>query len=98
MAPPSSALLADAYQRAQVYLNSLTERPVAPPPGAIAALKRLDEPLPQGESDPAQTLALLDEVVGAATMAMAGPRFFGFVIGGTLPVTLAANWLAGAWD
>jgi glutamate/tyrosine decarboxylase-like PLP-dependent enzyme len=31
-------------------------------------------------------------------MAMAGPRFFGFVIGGALPVTLAANWLAGAWD
>ena len=31
-------------------------------------------------------------------MAMAGPRFFGFVIGGSLPVTLAANWLAGAWD
>ena len=29
---------------------------------------------------------------------MAGPRFFGFVIGGSLPVTLAANWLAGAWD
>ncbi len=31
-------------------------------------------------------------------MAMAGPRFFGFVIGGSIPVTLAANWLAGAWD
>jgi glutamate/tyrosine decarboxylase-like PLP-dependent enzyme len=31
-------------------------------------------------------------------MAMAGPRFFGFVIGGALPTTLAANWLAGAWD
>jgi glutamate/tyrosine decarboxylase-like PLP-dependent enzyme len=31
-------------------------------------------------------------------MAMAGPRFFGFVIGGSLPVTVAANWLAGAWD
>jgi glutamate/tyrosine decarboxylase-like PLP-dependent enzyme len=31
-------------------------------------------------------------------MAMAGPRFFGFVIGGSLPVSLAANWLAGAWD
>src|SRR3954452_4672203 len=29
---------------------------------------------------------------------MAGPRFFGFVIGGALPVTVAANWLAGAWD
>ena len=31
-------------------------------------------------------------------MAMAGSRFFGFIIGGALPVTLAANWLAGAWD
>jgi glutamate/tyrosine decarboxylase-like PLP-dependent enzyme len=40
----------------------------------------------------------LDEVCTPATMAMAGPRFFGFVIGGALPVTLAANWLAGAWD
>ncbi len=40
----------------------------------------------------------LDKICSAATMAMAGPRFFGFVIGGSLPVTLAANWLAGAWD
>jgi glutamate/tyrosine decarboxylase-like PLP-dependent enzyme len=31
-------------------------------------------------------------------MAMAGPRFFGFVIGGALPVTLAANWIASVWD
>ncbi len=31
-------------------------------------------------------------------MASAGGRFFGFVIGGSLPVTVAANWLATAWD
>jgi glutamate/tyrosine decarboxylase-like PLP-dependent enzyme len=45
-----------------------------------------------------ETLRILDEVCTPATMAMAGPRFFGFVIGGSLPVTLAANWLASAWD
>lgn len=91
-------LLDDALRRSCHYLESLRERPVAPQPKAVAALTRLDEPLPDGHGDPRQTLAFLDEVVGPATMAMAGPRFFGFVIGGSLPVTVAANWLAGAWD
>jgi glutamate/tyrosine decarboxylase-like PLP-dependent enzyme len=54
--------------------------------------------LPEEPGDPAETLRLLDEGGSPATMAMAGPRFFGFVIGGALPVALAANWLAGAWD
>jgi len=40
----------------------------------------------------------LDEIGSPATMASAGGRFFGFVIGGSLPVTVAANWLAAAWD
>ena len=94
----TTSLLRDAMQRSCDYLDSLGERPVSPRPDAIAALGRLEEPLPDAPSDPASTLALLDEVVTPATMAMAGPRFFGFVIGGTLPATLAANWLAGAWD
>ena len=55
-------------------------------------------PMPAKAQDPHQTLAILDHLGSPATMAMAGPRFFGFVIGGSLPVTLAANWLAGAWD
>jgi len=71
---------------------------VAPTPQAIDALKLLDESLPEETSDPAGTLKLLDEVCSPASMAMAGPRYFGFVIGGSLPVSLAANWLAGAWD
>jgi glutamate/tyrosine decarboxylase-like PLP-dependent enzyme len=41
---------------------------------------------------------MLDDICSPATMAMAGSRFFGFVIGGSLPIALAANWLAGAWD
>jgi glutamate/tyrosine decarboxylase-like PLP-dependent enzyme len=74
------------------------ERPVAPSAAAVAAIRGFDEPLPSGSCAPSDTLRMLDELGSPATTAMAGPRFFGFVIGGTLPVTLAANWLAGAWD
>jgi glutamate/tyrosine decarboxylase-like PLP-dependent enzyme len=91
-------LLADAAARAQRYLHSLPERAVAPSPDAVARLTQLDAPLPENPQDPAAVLARLDDLVSPATMAMAGPRFFGFVIGGALPVTVAANWLATAWD
>jgi len=91
-------LLADALRRSCRYLADIRTRAVAPTPQAVSALSRLDEPLPAAPGDPAATLALLDEIGSPATLAMAGPRFFGFVIGGSLPVTLAANWLAGAWD
>src|SRR5665213_2335433 len=95
---PTNALLADASRRAIRYLDGLGSRPVAPTAAAVEGLKALDESLPERPGDPAETLRLLDEVGSPATTAMAGPRFFGFVIGGSLPVTLAANWLAGAWD
>lgn len=91
-------LLTDAAERAIRYLETLPERPVAPAPGAVAALAALDEPLPAIGGETQATLALLDELGSPATMAMAGGRFFGFVIGGALPVTVAANWLATAWD
>ncbi len=92
------SILNDAATRSIRYLEALDARSVAPTPAAVAALRAFDEPLPQQPSDPAAVLRMLDEVGSPATTAMAGRRFFGFVIGGTLPVTLAANWLAGAWD
>jgi glutamate/tyrosine decarboxylase-like PLP-dependent enzyme len=92
------AILDDAARRARAYLNGLNDRSVEASPAAVAALRQLDEALPEGPSDAAETLALLDRVVSPATLAIAGGRFFGFVIGGALPGTLAANWLAGAWD
>ncbi|MDR7402738.1 MAG: aminotransferase class V-fold PLP-dependent enzyme [Armatimonadota bacterium] len=91
-------LLEHAAQRAIAYLEGLDSRPVAPTPQAVSELARLDEPFPEDPTDPDVTLRMLDEYCSPAMMAMAGPRFFGFVIGGSLPVALAANWLAGAWD
>jgi len=91
-------IMEDAARRALAYLEGLPSRSVSPSPQAIAALSRLDGPLPDAPTPPEMVLQLLDETCSPATMAMAGPRFFGFVIGGSLPVTLASNWLAGAWD
>ncbi len=93
-----SHLLDDASARAVRYLNGLPERRVSPAPEAVANLTRLGGSLPEGPSDPAETLALLDEIGSPATVATAGGRFFGFVVGGSLPAALAANWLAAAWD
>jgi glutamate/tyrosine decarboxylase-like PLP-dependent enzyme len=92
------SLLTDSAHRAITYLEGLETRAVAPTPEAVANLARLEEPLPTHPTAPELVLEQLDEIGSPATMAMAGPRFFGFVIGGALPITLAANWLAGAWD
>ena len=91
-------LLENTAQRAVSYLEALNDRGVVPEPGAVRNLATLDAPLTDDATPPEQVIKLLDEVCSPATMAMAGPRFFGFVIGGALPVALGANWLAGAWD
>lgn len=93
-----SPLLELTTRRAVSYLESLESRPVAPTPEAIAGLQALDERLPQNSTQPEAVIKLLDEICSPATTTMAGPRFFGLVIGGSLPAALAANWLAGAWD
>jgi glutamate/tyrosine decarboxylase-like PLP-dependent enzyme len=93
-----SVLLENAAQRAMHYLETLEQRSVAPTAEAIAQLATFDEALPTEETDPEEVLRLLDEIGSPATMAMAGSRFFGFVTGGSLPATLAASWLATAWD
>ena len=91
-------LLNDAAQRALRYLDELDARSVAPSAEAVQGLSRFHEPLPELSTDPREVLALLDQIGSPATVSTAGRRFFGFVTGGVLPATLAANWLAAAWD
>jgi glutamate/tyrosine decarboxylase-like PLP-dependent enzyme len=91
-------LLYDAAKRAHHYLESLDARSVAPTKEALAALAKFEQAFPEHSSSAQAVLAELDDIGSPATMASAGGRFFGFVIGGALPVTVAANWLAAAWD
>jgi len=93
------ALLLDTARRSARYLEGLDQRTVAPTPQAIEALRTLaGGALPEGGLPAERVLALLDEVGSPATVASAGGRFFGLVIGASLPAALAANWLANAWD
>ena len=92
------SLLIETAERATSYLEGLEERRVAPAAEDLQRLSLLDEPLPEKPRDPQSVLRLLDEIGSPATVASAGGRFFGFVMGGSLPAALACNWLAGAWD
>src|SRR5258708_319091 len=92
------ALLADACSRATRYLNDIKTRRVFPLEKDIAALARLWGPMPMHPEDPRNILALLDEVGSPATAASNAGRYFGFVNGAALPVCLAAQSLAAAWD
>ncbi len=91
-------LLKVTTERALRYLDDLKNRNVAPKPEAIANLRKFDEPLPETPTDPEQVIKMLDEIGSPATVATAGSRYFGFVVGGSLPATVAANWLAAVWD
>lgn len=91
-------ILQDAAERGIRYREDIAERRVGPSPDAVASVGRFEEVLTDGGRDAADTLALLDEVGSAASVAMSAPRFFGFVIGGSMPVTVATNWLTTAWD
>lgn len=91
-------LLANTAARATRYIAGIDQRKVIPSADSIAHLPVLGGPLPENPTDPAELIALLDEIGSPATVATSGGRYFGFVIGGSLPAALAANWLAGAWD
>lgn len=94
----SRELLEDAARFGIRYREDSVDRRVKPSPEAVANVERFIEPLPEAGMPDKAVLSLLDDIGSPATVTMTGPRFFGFVIGGSLPVTVASNWLATAWD
>ncbi|MGA4474055.1 pyridoxal phosphate-dependent decarboxylase family protein [Ectopseudomonas chengduensis] len=91
-------LLAEADRRALAYLDGLAVQRVFPDDKTIAALAAFDQALPEDGSDADQVLRQLDEIGSPATVASNAARYFGFVIGATLPVAAAAERLVLAWD
>jgi glutamate/tyrosine decarboxylase-like PLP-dependent enzyme len=87
-----------AARKALAYLQAVGSRRVAPSPSAVHELAQFDEPLPESPSDTFRVLDLLDRIGSPATVANAGGRFFGFVNGAALPVSIGATWIASAWD
>jgi glutamate/tyrosine decarboxylase-like PLP-dependent enzyme len=91
-------ILADVAERSRRYLSGVEERRVAPTEQALVALDGFDVPLQDAPIPPAAVIEELDRIGEPATVAVAGPRYFGFVNGGALPAALAANWLFTSWE
>jgi glutamate/tyrosine decarboxylase-like PLP-dependent enzyme len=87
-----------AVEHARWWLEGVSERPVGPKVRADELLAGFGGPLPEESTAPEQVVDLLADLAEPGLMAMQSGRFFGWVIGGTLPAALAADWLVTAWD
>jgi len=91
-------VLGDALHHARAWMRSLEDCPVRPTASLETLRAALDRPLSERGEDPRSILASLARDGAPGLMATRGPRFFGFVIGGSYPVALAADWLTSTWD
>ena len=96
--PDTEKALERAHALATTWLGSLDDRPVPARTGADAVADALGRDLPDEPTAAADVVDLLAEAVEPGLVAMPSGRFFGFVIGGSHPAALAADWLVGAWD
>ena len=97
--PDTADLLRGAAEQSIAYLTGVHERPVGRPVAADTLRAAFgDVPLPGRGEDPAAVVHALVAGADPGLVASAGPRYFGFVVGGSLPAALAADWLTSAWD
>jgi glutamate/tyrosine decarboxylase-like PLP-dependent enzyme len=92
------ALLRQTADIAAEFLERLPERPVWPPVDLAALREALGGPMPERGEDPQGVIEALARDAEPGIVGSAGPRFFGFVVGGSVPTALAADWLTSAWD
>jgi glutamate/tyrosine decarboxylase-like PLP-dependent enzyme len=92
------ALLRRTAELAGDFLDTLDERPVFPRDAVEEIADALGGPLPEESSDPLAVVELMAREIDRGVVATAGSRYFGYVIGGALPATVAADWLTTIWD
>ena len=80
------------------YLATVSERPVRATLSADDLRQLLGGPLPARGDDPLRVIDQLADAGRRGTVASQGPRYFGFVTGGSVPAAIAADWLVSAWD
>ena len=91
-------LLELAKSYAYEYLSNEHDRNPYPTEEAIEQLSIFDENMPEVSQDAEDILRLLHKNGSPTTVVHTGGRYFGFVNGGVIPVSLAARWISDAWD
>jgi glutamate/tyrosine decarboxylase-like PLP-dependent enzyme len=94
----TNALFARTAQHASDYLASLADRDVKPLLSGDELRRMLGGALSDGGADPVEVIDLLAAAGRDGTVATQGPRYFGFVVGGSVPAATAADWLVSTWD
>ena len=87
-----------ANVHARAWLSGIRERPIPPRLSPEQVKDRLGRTLPESGEPAAEVIERLAVGAEPGLIAIGSPRFFGWVIGGTQPVALAADWLVSAWD